>query len=137
MLFQNKKAPTMHPKRRNQKTACSNFLLVCLYYRIFFFFCEQCCQGAYSLFPGSSPSNTCETLKIYMKALEVPVMPCVMLPMWLSKENCCSRFHQYKLDYLDLTEDIFTEIVPLSSVQREERLISVKHRATIHPQKEI
>lgn len=36
---------------------------------------------------------------------------CVMLSVWLSKENCCSRFHQYKLDYLDLAEDIFTEIV--------------------------
>lgn len=65
---------------------------------------------------------------MHMKTLEVPVMLCVIWPMWLSEENCCSRQDQYRLDYLDVTEDTLTEPRPCSAVLWRE----AKHLVMIH-----
>lgn len=92
--------------------------------------------GSLHLFPGSSPSNTHVTQKMYMKALKFPVMLCV------SCYPCGSARRTAVAASTDINQIIWTlqktssqTLSLLSSVQREERFISVKHHFPIHPQR--
>lgn len=103
----------MHPKGRNLKTACSNFLLICLYFRrLNYFFVNDAAREPTPISRQLSIKHPCNIENVYEGTESSCDAMCLMLSMWLSKENCCSSFHRYKLDYLDLIEDIFTDIVP-------------------------